>query len=87
MEGDWWWPWWVTTAVGVAVALVGFAVFLRSSERRVRRLLVPVIVVALAAAALAPVIMRDSDGEKPEPDMNEQPVPGQRMNTDTSMSG
>jgi hypothetical protein len=84
VEGDWWWPWWVTTAVAGAVALVGLAVFVGRPEMRLRRLLLPVIVVALAAAALAPVIMRDSDGE--EPDMNEQPVPGQRMNTDTSMS-
>jgi hypothetical protein len=71
LRDDWWWPWWVSTLIDLALVAIAVAVFLMT-RRRALRLIAGVIVLAgLVAAIMAPIVMTDdSDGRmnRMEPD-------------------
>jgi hypothetical protein len=59
----WWWPWWVSSLIDLAVVAAAL-IALRFSRRRVTKALAGAFVIAgLAAAVLAPIVMTEgSDG-------------------------
>jgi predicted exporter len=64
MARDWWWPWWISTAIDLAIALAALVVLVRARRRRVRTFAAVVVCGALVAAILAPVVMTHPD-DKP----------------------
>jgi hypothetical protein len=59
LPDSWWWPWWVSSLIDIAV-IFGALVVLRLSKRRAVRTLAAVLAVAgLVAAILAPIVMTD----------------------------
>jgi hypothetical protein len=73
LRDTWWWPWWVSSLIDLAVVLAALVVF-RFSGRRVLRVLAAAFAVAgVAAAVLAPIVMH----EQPDERMRNQPaMPG-----------
>jgi hypothetical protein len=72
---DWWWPWWVSSLIDVAIFALALAVFLRARRTLVRQVAVVIGVAALVAAGLAPVVMKDEAASpnrmNPEPMMTQ----------------
>jgi uncharacterized membrane protein len=65
MRDHWWWPWWVSTLIDVAVVLLAVVVFRLSSRRPVRAIAGVFILAGLVAAVLAPIVMTEkSDSMK-----------------------
>jgi putative effector of murein hydrolase len=62
---DWWWPWWISSLIDVAIVALALAVFLRVNRRLVRRLAVLVGIGAIVAAGLAPVVMKGKTTSSP----------------------
>ncbi len=58
MARDWWWPWWISTLFDLGVAAIATAVLVRTSRRAVRIASALVLCGALAAAVLAPLVMK-----------------------------
>ncbi len=70
MRDHWWWPWWVSSLIDVAVVLLALGVFLRSSRRVVRALAGLFVLAGLIAAVMAPIVMTEKpDGMKSETPM------------------
>jgi hypothetical protein len=69
MRDNWWWPWWVSTLIDVAVVVVALVVFRLSSRRVVRAVAGLFVLAGLVAAVMAPVVMTektdDMKGEMP----------------------
>jgi uncharacterized membrane-anchored protein YitT (DUF2179 family) len=69
MRDNWWWPWWVSTLIDVAVVIVALVVFRLSSRRVVRAVAGLFVLAGLVAAVMAPVVMTektdDMKGEMP----------------------
>jgi hypothetical protein len=72
---DWFWPWWVSSLIDVAIFALALIVFFRARRTLVRQVAVVIGVAALVAAGLAPVVMKDEAASpsrmKPEPMMME----------------
>jgi hypothetical protein len=72
---DWFWPWWVSSLIDVAIFAIALTVFLRARRRVVRQVAVVIGVAALVAAGLAPVVMKEETASptrmNPEPMMME----------------
>lgn len=62
LREDWWWPWWVSTLIDLGVAVTAAAVFVVSSRRRVRLVAGALVLAALVAAVLAPIVMTEDSG-------------------------
>ena len=69
MARDWWWPWWISTAIDLVIALAALVVLLRARPRGWRIAAGVVVCVALVAAALAPVVMTHPHDDQPSMDM------------------
>jgi uncharacterized membrane protein len=70
LRDSWWWPWWVSSLIDIAV-VIGALVVLRLSKRRAVRALAAVLAVAgLFAAILAPIVMTD----QPDRPMQNEPA-------------
>jgi hypothetical protein len=69
MRDNWWWPWWVSTLIDIAIVLVALAVFRLSSRRVVRAVAGLFVLVGLVAAVMAPIVMTDSGNDSDEPSM------------------
>jgi uncharacterized membrane-anchored protein YitT (DUF2179 family) len=69
MRDNWWWPWWVSTLIDVAIVVVALVVFRLSSRRVVRAVAGLFVLAGLVAAVMAPVVMTektdDMKGEMP----------------------
>jgi uncharacterized membrane-anchored protein YitT (DUF2179 family) len=69
MRDNWWWPWWVSTLIDVAIVIVALVVFRLSSRRVVRAVAGLFVLAGLVAAVMAPVVMTektdDMKGELP----------------------
>jgi uncharacterized membrane-anchored protein YitT (DUF2179 family) len=69
MRDNWWWPWWVSTLIDVAIVIVALVVFRLSSRRVVRAVAGLFVLAGLVAAVMAPVVMTektdDVKGEMP----------------------
>jgi K+ transporter len=65
LRNDWWWPWWVSSLIDVGVAAIAAAVFLASSRRALKLIAGTVIVGALVAATLAPIVMTEKSDDAP----------------------
>jgi hypothetical protein len=63
LRESWWWPWWVSTLIDLGVVAIAAGVFLASSRRSVRLIASVFVLVALAAAVLAPIVMTDDPDE------------------------
>jgi uncharacterized membrane protein len=59
MRDNWWWPWWVSTLIDVAVVVVALVVFRLSSRRVVRAVAGLFVLAGLVAAVMAPVVMTE----------------------------
>jgi uncharacterized membrane protein len=59
MRDNWWWPWWVSTLIDIAVVLVALVVFRLSSRRVVRAAAGVFVLAGLVAAVLAPIVMTE----------------------------
>jgi cadmium resistance protein CadD (predicted permease) len=70
MARDWWWPWWISTAIDLVIALAALVVLVRARGRVWRIAAGFVMCVAVVAAALAPVVMSHSDDDQPSPSMD-----------------
>jgi putative effector of murein hydrolase len=57
MPNSWWWPWWVSTLIDLAVVALAVWVFARSSRRTIRRLAALFVLAGLVAAVMAPIVM------------------------------
>lgn len=70
MRDDWWWPWWVSTLIDLAVVAVALVVWLRAKNRAVRVVAVLFVIGGLVAAVMAPIVMTEEpDNPKGEPPM------------------
>lgn len=73
LRDTWWWPWWVSSLIDLAVVFAALVLFCLSRRRAVRALAAVLVVVGLVAAILAPIVMTDQpDG----PMQNEPAMPG-----------
>lgn len=71
MTRDWWWPWWISTAIDIVIAL-GALVFLLRVRRQGWRIAAALVVcTALVAAVLAPVVMKHPGDNQPSMEMEE----------------
>src|SRR5947209_5267845 len=70
MRDHWWWPWWVSTLIDVAILALALAVLLRTSRRAVRAVAALVAVAAIVAAVMAPIVMT----EKPDHMKTQTPI-------------
>jgi hypothetical protein len=74
MTRDWWWPWWISTAFDLALLAGVVLALVRAHSVRIRAALAVLGCCALAAAVLAPVVMkRPSHGAPPMPMQNQMP--------------
>jgi hypothetical protein len=69
MRDNWWWPWWVSTLIDIAIVLAALTVFRLSSRRVVRAVAGLFVLVGLVAAVMAPIVMTGSDNDSDEPSM------------------
>lgn len=68
LRDDWWWPWWVSSLIDLAVVAIAVAVFLVSSRRGIKLIAGTFVLAGLVAAVLAPIVMTgSSDGPTMEP--------------------
>jgi hypothetical protein len=65
MRDHWWWPWWVSTLIDVAVVVLAIFVFRRSSRRVVRVVAGVFVVAGLVGAVMAPIVMTDKSDDNP----------------------
>ena len=71
LRDDWWWPWWVSTLIDLAIVAIAVTVFLLTRRRTLRLIAGAVVLAGLVAAVMAPIVMTDdSDGRmnRMEPD-------------------
>ena len=59
LRDTWWWPWWVSSLIDLAVVVAALAVFHLSTRRVLRALAGLLALAGLVAAILAPVVMTD----------------------------
>jgi len=62
---DWWWPWWISSLIDVGIVVLALIVFVRAKRRLVRQVATVVGIGAIAAAGLAPVVMKDKGSTSP----------------------
>jgi hypothetical protein len=62
LRDTWWWPWWVSSLIDLAVVFAALVVFHLSARRALRALAALLVVAGLVAAVLAPVVMTDESG-------------------------
>jgi hypothetical protein len=78
LRDDWWWPWWVSTLIDLAIVAIAVAVFLVAQRRALRLLAAAFVLVGLVAAIMAPIVMTDdSNGRmnRMEPDNTPMTTP------------
>jgi arginine exporter protein ArgO len=63
MRDHWWWPWWVSSLIDVALILLAVVVFVRSSSRVIRLVATVFALGALVAAVMAPIVMTEQTDE------------------------
>jgi O-antigen ligase len=71
LRDDWWWPWWVSTLIDLAIVAIAVAVFLLTRRRALKLIAGAIVLAGLVAAIMAPIVMTDdSDGrmDRMEPD-------------------
>ena len=71
LRDDWWWPWWVSTLIDLAIVAIAVAVFVASRRRAIRLIAATFVLAGLVAAMMAPIVMSDdSNGRmnRMEPD-------------------
>jgi hypothetical protein len=73
MTRDWWWPWWISTAFDLAVFAAVTLALVRARSVRIRAALAVLGCCALAAAVLAPVVMKRPPHRTPMPMQTEMP--------------
>jgi hypothetical protein len=63
LRDDWWWPWWVSTLIDLAIVVIALAVLFVTRRRALRLVAGAVVLAGLVAAIMAPIVMtNDSDG-------------------------
>ena len=65
MDRDWWWPWWISTTIDMAIAVAAVAIVVRARRPVVRGFAALVVCVAVTAAVLAPIVMHERHGQAP----------------------
>jgi hypothetical protein len=70
LRDTWWWPWWVSSLIDLAVVFAALVVFRFSGRRWVRVLAAAFAVSGVVAAVLAPIVMH----EQPAEHMRNQPA-------------
>jgi hypothetical protein len=73
LRDTWWWPWWVSSLIDLAVVFAALVVFRLSARRVLRGVAALLVVAGLVAAVLAPVVMTDESGRHMR---NEPPMEG-----------
>ena len=59
LRDTWWWPWWVSSVMDLAVVLVALVAFRLSKRRPLRAIAATFVVAGLVAAVLAPIVMTE----------------------------
>lgn len=67
MRDDWWWPWWVSSLIDLAVVAIAVTALVASSRRSVRLIAGTFALAALVAAVMAPIVMTE-DSDQPAMD-------------------
>jgi K+ transporter len=63
LRDNWWWPWWVSTLIDLAVVAIAVTVFVASRRRAIRLVAATFVLAGLVAAVMAPIVMHnDSNG-------------------------
>jgi hypothetical protein len=63
LRDDWWWPWWVSTLIDLAVVAIAVTAFVASRRRAIRLVAATFVLAGLVAAIMAPIVMsNDSNG-------------------------
>lgn len=75
MARDWWWPWWISTSIDLAIALAALVVVVRARRRLVRAFAALVVCGALVAAVLAPIVMKHPRHQQPSMFETKQELP------------
>jgi O-antigen ligase len=75
LRDDWWWPWWVSTLIDLAIVAIAVAVFLMARRRALRLIAAAFVLAGLVAAIMAPIVMTDdSDGRMNQMDPDNTPM-------------
>jgi K+ transporter len=64
LRDDWWWPWWVSTLIDLAVVAIAVGVFVVSRRRVIRLIAAAVVLAGLVAAIMAPIVMTDDSDSR-----------------------
>jgi xanthine/uracil permease len=64
LRDDWWWPWWVSTLIDLAIVAIAVAVFLMTRRRALRLIAGAVVLAGLVAAIMAPIVMPDDSATR-----------------------
>jgi hypothetical protein len=64
LRETWWWPWWVSSLIDLAVVVAALAMFGLTGRRAVRALAVVFVLAGLVAAILAPVVMTEQSDRR-----------------------
>lgn len=57
LRDDWWWPWWVSTLIDLAVVAIAVGVFIATRRRVIRLVAATFVLAGLVAAIMAPIVM------------------------------
>jgi predicted exporter len=60
LPDTWWWPWWVSSLIDLAVVAAAVFMFRLSRRRALRMVAATLAVGGLVAAVLAPIVMTES---------------------------
>jgi uncharacterized membrane protein len=67
LRDTWWWPWWVSSLIDLAVVVVALVVLRLSGRRVPRAVAAAFVVIGIVAAVLAPIVMTDqAHGRMPQ---------------------
>jgi predicted acyltransferase len=70
LPDTWWWPWWVSSLIDLAVVVAALVVLRLSKRRAVRAFAAVLVLAGLVAAILAPMVMTD----QPDSPMQNEPA-------------
>lgn len=70
LPDTWWWPWWVSSLIDLAVVFAALVVLRLSKRRAVRAFAAVLVLAGLVAAILAPMVMTD----QPDSPMQNEPA-------------
>ena len=70
LRDSWWWPWWVSSLIDLGVVAVAGTALVVSRRRAIRLIASVLVLAALLAAVLAPIVMTNGSDRSGPPTMS-----------------